>query len=161
MNRTKLLTIAVIGLLLLNFGLLGMMILRKPPGLPHGEIPHHEGGPKRIIIERLHLDAAQQSQYETLIEEHRSASGKLNEASRELHKDLYTLLAADPVDTAKADSLILQIAENQKATDKLNFAHFQDIKALCKADQLAEFKLLTEELAGLFAPKGPPPPPHQ
>lgn len=63
MNRTKLLTIAVIGLLLLNLGVLGMMFLSKPPHPPMPPEMHggpRPDGPKQIIIDRLHLDAAQQ-----------------------------------------------------------------------------------------------------
>jgi protein CpxP len=160
MNRTKLLTIAVLGLLVLNTGTLGMLLLRGPAHHPHGDMPPPPPGegPKRIIIERLHFDEAQQKQYEALIDDHRKRTAELHEASRNLHKELYSLLAADTADKAKADALILQIAENQKATDHLNFDHFRQIKAVCRPEQLSDFNRLSEELSELFAPKGPPPP---
>ncbi|MCW3102805.1 MAG: hypothetical protein JWO09_1245 [Bacteroidetes bacterium] len=162
MNRTKLLTIAVIGLLLLNTGTLGMLLLRGAEHHPHGDMPPppRGEGPKRIIMERLHFDEAQRRQYEALIDGHRKRSDELHEASRYLHKELYSLLAADTADKAKADALILQIAENQKATDNLNFDHFQQIKAICRPEQLNDFKELSEELSELFGPKGPPPREH-
>jgi periplasmic protein CpxP/Spy len=156
MNKTKLLAIAVIGLLVLNFGTLGVLLLHKPPHPEHGEMPPPNGeGPKRIIIERLHFDDAQQKQYETLIDEHRSKTRELNETSHGLHDQLFSLLKNDPVDKTKTDSIIQQIADNQKAIDNLNFEHFQKIKALCKPEQIKDFNELADELAKLFAPKRP------
>lgn len=164
MNRTKLLTIAVIGLLLINLGTLGVLLVQKPGRPPHGPLsppPHKHGeGPRQLIIDRLHFDAEQQKQYDVLINEHRIKTDELHEASRDIHNELYSLLKADTIDRTKADSLILQIADNQKAVDNLNFSHFQEIKKICKPGQFGDFNELAGELAGLFGPKGPPPPKH-
>lgn len=157
MNRTKLLTIAVIGLLLLNFGILGVMFFGKPSHPPMH--PPHGGpkgeGPKQIIIERLHLDATQQKDYELLIVDHRSKTDELHEASKELHDKLFSLLKGDTINQRDSDSLILEIANNQKAIEDLNFAHFGAIKKLCKGEQVAFFNELVDDLGRLFAPKGP------
>jgi periplasmic protein CpxP/Spy len=161
MNRTKLLTIVIVCLLLLNFGTLGILFFSKPGGPPHGGMGpgHGHGGPKRVIIERLHFDEAQQKQYESLIEEHHSKTDELHDASGKLHKELYSLLTEAVPDKAKADSLVIQISENQKAMDYLNFDHFQKIRAICRPEQISDFNSLALDLSGLFGPKGPPPPP--
>lgn len=159
MNRTKLLTIAVIGLLLLNFGILGVMFFGKssqpPMHPPHGG-PKGEG-PKQIIIERLHFDALQQKDYELLVVEHRKKTDELHEASKELHDELFSLLKGDTINQRESDSLVLEIANNQKAIENLNFDHFNAIKNLCKAEQIGYFNELVDELGRLFAPKGPRP----
>lgn len=159
MNRTKLLTIAVIGLLLINLGTLGVLLMQKPGRLPHGQLspPKRGEGPRQLIIDRLHFDAEQQKQYDVLITEHRTKTDELHEASRDMHNELYSLLKADTIDRTKADSLILQIADNQKAVDNLNFDHFQEIKGICKPGQVGDFNELANELSRLFGPKGPPP----
>ena len=157
MNRTKLLTIAVIGLLLLNFGILGVMFFGKPshpPMHPNGG-PKGEG-PKQIIIERLHFDATQQKEYEVLVVEHRTKTDELHEASKKLHDELFSLLKGDTINQGQSDSLILEIANNQKAIENLNFDHFNAIKKLCKGEQVGYFNELAGELARLFAPKGRP-----
>ena len=157
MNRTKLLTIAVIGLLLINLGTLGVMMMHKPPRPPHGEMPPPNGeGPKQMIIDRLHFDNAQQKQYQVLIDEHKKKTNELHDASKELHDQLFSLLKTDVVDKAKADAIIQQISDNQKAIDNLNFDHFQKIKSICKPEQVKDFNELAGELAGLFGPKDPP-----
>ena len=162
MNRTKLLTIAVIGLLLINLGTLCVMIMHKPPGPPQGNMPPPHGpngeGPRQIIIDRLHFDTNQQQQYEVFISEHRNKTDDLHDASKELHNQLYSLLKNESIDKAKSDSLIQQIADNQKEIENLNFTHFQKIKTLCKPEQLEYFNELAGELSELFGPKGPPPP---
>lgn len=158
MNRTKLLTIAVIGLLLLNFGILGVMFFGKssPPPMhpPHGG-PKGEG-PKQIIIERLHFDATQQKEYEVLVVEHRSTTDELHEASKELHDELFSLLKSDTINQRQSDILISEIANNQKTIEDLNFEHFNAIKKLCKGEQVALFDELVDDLGRLFAPKGHP-----
>lgn len=158
MNRTKLLTVAVIGLLIVNLGTLGFLLVNKPqhPMHPPAGGPRGEG-PKKIIIERLHFDAEQQKQYEILIEDHKSKVNDFHEKTRKMHDELYALLGAEPVNKAAADSLMQQIAADQKAIDLVNFDHFEKIKALCKPEQIGYFNELVDELGKLFAPKGGPP----
>ena len=157
MNRTKLLTIAVIGLLLLNLGTMGVMMMQKPPRPPHGEMPPPQGeGPKQMIIDRLHFDASQQKDYELLIVEHHNKTDELHEASKELHDNLYSLLQNAEANATASDSLIVKISDNQKAIENLNFMHFQAIKKLCKGEQVNDFNKLVDELGMLFAPKERP-----
>ncbi len=159
MNKTKLLSIAVIGLLLINLGTLGLMFFKYGP--QHPDHPPRGEGPKKIIIERLNFDAEQQKQYELIIQDHRGKMHELNKNSRELHDELYSLLTNNTIYKVKADSIILNISENQKALDNLNFDHFQKIKAICKDKQLENFNGLVRDLTHLFAPQhgpgnGPP-----
>ncbi|MCE3280658.1 MAG: hypothetical protein K0S44_2849 [Bacteroidetes bacterium] len=161
MNRTKLLTIVIIGLLILNLGILCILFLNKghndhPTGMP----PRGEG-PKKIIIEKLHFDPSQVSSYELLIDVHKKRTRELNDTSKILHKELYTLLNTAHPDTSKANELIRSIADKQMEVDHLNFNHFSDIKNLCKPEQIEYFNSLTEDLAELFGHKGPPPPHHK
>lgn len=165
MNRNKLLTIAVLGLLVLNLGILGVLFLRKPQPPMHGEMgppPPPGEGPKGIIIERLHLDAEQQKAFEVLITDHRAKTQAFQKATREQHDALFELLKTEPVNTVAADSIMQLISGGQKEIDHINFEHFMKIKALCKGDQVEAFNELVEDLGRLFSPKGsaPPPPPH-
>ena len=70
MEKTKLLTVAVIGLLVLNLGTLGFLVLSGP----HGHRPPRDGEPKpqQIISEKLHFDENQKQEYSKLIEGHKS-----------------------------------------------------------------------------------------
>ncbi|QBZ98623.1 periplasmic heavy metal sensor [Flavobacterium sangjuense] len=151
MEKTKLLTIAVIGLLLLNLGTLGFLILKgKDHRLPH------EGGrpePKEVIINKLHFDAQQQENYAELIKWHRGEITRLDDSIRSAKNELYTQLNQAEVNVKTKDSLILLLNSYQKQVEETHFKHFEDIKKLCHQDQMENFKELTQELSRIFAPK--------
>ncbi len=155
MDKIKVLTFAVIALLLLNFGTLGFLLITgaKQEGRP----PRHN--PKQIIIEKLNLDATQQEAYQKLIDWHRSTIDSLDQQIRETKNKLYSQLAQNKVDTKVKDSLILVLANDQKRIEQTHFKHFQDIKNICKPEQLIKFKSLTEELSRIFGK--PPKPRHE
>lgn len=151
MERTKLLTISVIGLLVINLATLGFLFLNGPKG----HRPHHGGRPepKQIIIEKLHFDAAQQKEYDKLIEWHHGEIKRLDDNIRKAKNDLYSQLSSTEINTKTKDSLIVVINTNQKQIEQTHFKHFEDIKKLCHKDQLDDYNSLTEELSRIFAPK--------
>lgn len=161
MERTKLLTLFVIGLFLLNLFTLGFVLLKsdsvrlpdRSQGPPEGE------GPARLIMQRLHFDEQQKQQYQVLIDEHQKQTRLLNEKTARLYRNYYGLLAETPPDSVQANALSQQIADNQRAIAELNFAHFKELKALCRPDQQAYFTQLVDELARLFGRRQHPPPP--
>lgn len=157
MERTKLLTYAVVALLLMNVGIIGWVVFRRPP---HG--PRHE--PKTVIIERLKLDATQQEAYSRLVTAHQQVFFPLRDNGAKLRHEYFDLLKDEAIDAASADSLNRLISDNQYQINQINLQHFKDIKALCNADQKAAFDSFVDEMAALFrtgpGQDGPPPPPH-
>ena len=151
MEKTKLLTIAVIGLLLLNLGTLGFLFLNGPKGHQRPK----EGGPhpKEIIIKKLHFDATQQKDYAKLIKWHHGEITKLDSNIRQAKNELYSQLNQTDTNVKAKDSLIAVINSNQKQIEETHFKHFEDIKKMCHNDQMEDFNELTEELGKLFAPK--------
>lgn len=151
MERTKLLTITVIGLLLLNLATLGFLFMNGPKG----HRPTHGGRPepKEIIIEKLHFDANQQKEYDKLITWHHGEITRLDDAMRRAKNDLYSGLSKDRIDAQAKDSLINVINSSQKQIEETHFKHFEDIKKLCHKDQMDDFNELTEELSRIFTPK--------
>ena len=162
MSKIKLLSIAVVGLLLVNAGILAFLFFRQPsqppmdgPGRPG---PGAGEGPKRIIIERLHFDAEQITQYEKLIAEHRKQISELDKEIRQTKNNLYSTLAS--TSPMSKDSLETRLGEIQKQIESTHYNHFADIKKLCKPEQTENFNELTKELARFFAPgRNLPPPP--
>ena len=152
MTRTRLLSIAVVALVLLNLTTLGVLILRKPPHPEHGK----HGGPKVVIIERLKFDADQVAAYEELIHDHRVKIDALDERMMELRSRLYGAHNALP-----KDSLIAMIGETQEEIERTHADHFGRIRVLCKPGQLPLFDAMTKDLAGYFRPGAPPPGDHR
>ena len=150
MEKTKLLTIAVIGLLVINFGTLGFLLLN---GKGHRLPQAGRQKPKEIIIEKLHFDEAQQKDYAKLIKWHRGEITKLDGNIREAKNELYSQLLQPETNLKAKDSLISVINLNQKQIEQTHFKHFEDIKKLCHKNQMDDFNDLTEELGRIFAPK--------
>lgn len=151
MKKITFLTIVVIVLILLNIVVLGFVFTKENhPSLPEGRRPE----PKDIIIKKLHFDEAQQEKYKAEITKHRKEIRELDKAIRENKHKLYDLLATTYTEQQK-DSLIGVIVDNQRKVEETHFNHFQDIKAICKPDQLEYFNELTRELPKLFAPQRP------
>lgn len=162
MEKTKLLTITVIGLLLLNFATLGFLFISGTKGhKPPHDIPEGRHEPKEIIIERLHFDANQQKEYGQLIEWHRGEIRQLEDSIRVSKNELYMLLNDDKIDEKAKVTLINEIALFQKQIEATHFKHFEDIKKLCKPEQQVYFNELTEEFGRLFYRNKPPRPRHE
>lgn len=161
MERTKLLTFAVIGLLVLNLLTIGVLLLKTTQsqysGRSPGPLPGE--GPVNVIIERLRFDQAQQQAYRKLIVGHQQQMKILSQQSAQLFRDYYSLLIADTLDSGRANALSQQIAANQRALAQLNLTHFGQIKALCHPNQQADFVQLVDDLSRLFGPRRRPPRP--
>ncbi len=142
MNKYKFLILVIIGLLLSN-GVLFFMLIKSH---------QRKGGPKNIIIDKLHFDKEQIKDYEVYIQQHRKATNDNEETMNKLRSNLFKQLKYEQ-DTAKVDSLILIIAKQQYIAEKINYNHFLEIKRLCKPSQQKDFDELTNEIANLFSPK--------
>ncbi len=151
MNKTRLLTILVIVLVVINLLALTALILGRPPGPGPGRMGP---GPRQLVIERLQLDQDQEAAYDKIIEEHQAAIRVEETKMKEAKNALFALLA-QPEYTEK-DTLIQQIGAIQEEIEALHFKHFAELKVLCTPEQLPAFNELTNELARLFAPRPRP-----
>jgi len=157
MERTKLLTITIIGLLLLNFATLGFLFMSGPRGHKRpNERPEGRPDPREIIIERLHFDVKQEKEYAELIKWHRGEIKKLDSIIRQTKNELYLQLNQTEVNLKTKDSLITLLNSYQKQVEETHFKHFEDIKNLCHKDQMEDFNELTEDLSRIFVPNKPP-----
>ena len=159
MSKIKLLTIAVIGLMIVNLGMVAFLLLRKPPHPMEGRPPMEQDGPKKIIIDKLHFDKEQAAQYEELINQHQVAIKALNDSIKDAKNELYSSLTNE--NFSGKDSLIAKLGLLQKQVELTHYDHFAAIKKLCKPDQLEDYTSLTKEISRFFTPpkkEGVPPP---
>lgn len=155
MSKIKILTLGLIGMVVLNLATIGFLILNKPR-----MGAERDGGPKNIIIKKLHFDQAQTENYQLLIDEHQLQTESLRRKLMETKKALYQTLNEN--NQALSDSLIGKTGLINTKLEQLNYYHFKQIKQLCKPGQLKYFEQLTKELAQLFnhpnTNQKPPPP---
>ena len=146
------LTLAVVGLLLVNLGLVGFLVLRNPVPPPRDR----QDGPRNVIIEKLELTEAQIVRYDQMIAEHQAEIRRLNDEIRKTKNNLYATLAGD--DQSREDFFISRLGALQRQVESAHYAHFIALKNLCTPNQKDKFNDLTRDLAGYFALPGSPPP---
>ena len=148
MSKTKVLSILVGALIIINAVVLAWVVFgNKQKHRPNGK-RHFE--PKQIIIERLNFSEDQVLLYESTIIEHRETVRKLEEQIKSTKNELYSSLSADSA--TNKDHLMTELSQLLIQMENVHYNHFQEIKSICKADQIDEFKNLTQELARFFAP---------
>ncbi len=150
MSREKLLTIAVIGLLLINACTIGFFFFAKPPHGPGGPPPFGKREPKNQIVETLHFNEQQVADYENLIAQHRQTIRELNDRIFEVKSSLYQLLGREK--GVQKDSLIQAMGALQMQIETTHYNHFKDIKTLCTPEQQIYFDSLSAHLANFFNP---------
>lgn len=158
MSKIKLLTIAVVALLMVNIGIVVFLFTKKAPMPPdggplmgmQGRPPGKDVGPKIIIIERLQFDKEQIQAYEKLIQVHQVAIELYGDSIKVAKNNLYQSLQTKNL--LSNDSLINKLSRLQKQIELVHYNHFVELKKICKPEQLVAFNALTEELAGFFAP---------
>lgn len=148
MSKTKLLSITVIVLILINIATLAFFFFKAPR--PMGKM-----NPKSIVIEKLHFDDKQVVSYDALIKVHQEEIKQLNDAVLKTKNNLYSELSKTDNKSIK-DSLFVQLASLQNEIEKTHYNHFLDIKKLCKPEQIKDYNALTNELSKIFSPKPPP-----
>ncbi|MDP3928370.1 MAG: hypothetical protein Q8R57_05070 [Bacteroidota bacterium] len=113
-------------------------------------------GPRDTIIERLNFDIEQISIYDTLIHGHRRQIRAQEKSLHETKNSLYQLLKTDTLDRLQAALLLEKIAQIQMNIERIHISHFNDIKNICKPNQLPQYIKLVDELAKLFNHKRKP-----
>jgi protein CpxP len=98
----------------------------------------------------LHFDDNQIIEYEKIIKVHRNTITTIDDSIKVAKNELYQLLNSETINLEKKDSLYSKLANYQRQVEITHFNHFLEIKAICKKEQLADYKTLTEELSKIF-----------
>lgn len=144
MNKTKIFGIIALCFFLLNLSLIFLLFSNNPTHPKRKQ-------PREIIIRELDFNAAQIKQYDWLIHQHRKQMRTANHQLMRVKNTLYNTLKVENT-TLKVDSLFVDLEKVHLKIEKINYHHFQQIKAICYPNQLDKFKRLTSKIARLFAP---------
>lgn len=150
MKRETLLTSAVIALLLLNFGTLGFLLLRKP-----GHPPEGLRRIDRRIVETLSLNDVQKQQFDQLKKAHHEKMLRSDQDYRSALENYFNQLKNDNAAPAMLDSLQAIATGIQRERSTNTYQHFQELKALCTPEQRKAFDSLIPELMDIILPHRP------
>jgi hypothetical protein len=148
MNKTKVLTIAVIALFLINIVTLSFLSFNGPKNNDRKQ-------PKEIVIHKLGFDKNQITEYEILIKNHKTNINRLDNQIKNSKNKLYQQLNL-PENKVVTDSILNSLNLYKSEIELVHFNHFLDIKKICKPEQLDNYNELTQELSKIFAPKRMP-----
>lgn len=146
MTKSTFNTFVIIGLLVSNLILAGFLFFGKPH-------PNRQK-PREKVIQVLGFDDAQIARYDVFIKKHRAQVTDFEKKAFEAKTALYECLNGS--DLSKRDSLLESLASMQFAIETIHYKHFEEIKSICRPDQLANFATLTEDLVSIFNHKKPP-----
>ena len=156
-TQTRILSLLVLVLGLLNVGLLMALWLEQPGGLQ----PDHPamGGPvAAYVVRELRFTSAQQEQYAVLRQAHHTAMRQLLPALAASREQLFTGLArpGSNTDAAAHARQLDRIAALERRIDSLTYAHFAQVGRVVTPAQLPRWQQLAPTLPHLLQQQRPP-----
>jgi len=134
-SNNKILTIAVVLLLLVNIALVIFMVKGRKPG----DRGRGKEDPFEMMAKELNMTEQQKKDYKEQKEQHFKNIKPLFDSVRAAKTAFYALIK----DTAANDSTLAvygqKISEKQAAIDKLTFAHFKKVRNLFTPEQQPKF----------------------
>ncbi|WP_366184686.1 hypothetical protein [Flavobacterium ovatum] len=146
MSKIKVLTISVIALVILNLGMIVFFVIKSKGNRDH------RAGVRKMIIEKLDLDAKQTEQFVALVERHTTKIDSINQEIKLTKENLYEQLVAPEVNSRVKDSLITVLSDYQRTIEKAHFDHFLKVKKICNTpEQQENYKELVKKLGEIFS----------
>ena len=134
-SSNKILTIAVVLLLLINVALVIFMMKGRNKGADKNEKPD----PFAMMVKELDMTDQQQKDYKAQKEEHLKNMKPLFDSVRAAKTAFYALLKDSTVSDSTLAAYGQKISERQSAIDKMTFAHFKRVRTIFTPDQKPKF----------------------
>jgi Spy/CpxP family protein refolding chaperone len=152
--RQRWLLVLVAILLLTNIATLSIYWFKKPN---HDGGPGHEPGTRekrmgQFMVDQMKFDTIQEASYWKLRDSMISTQRPVMDSIRDAKKRFFDLLnQSNPTDSALI-TRSNEVAELQKKLDLATFHHFQNVRALCRPDQLQQFDTVIKEIVNRMTP---------
>lgn len=143
-EKSKILTIAILGLLILNFATLALLIFHRP----HVQFPMEHSGFKNhgFIEKELNMTDVQKTEFNKLREEHKAAVMQIQDSIKSLKDRLLEQLKSNSPDTMLVNRIAGAIGENQKRLELATFYHFDKVRKLFNDEQREKFDKITKDM---------------
>ncbi len=135
-SNNRILTVAVLLLLVANIILVFMLVKGKGPKESGRQ---GRGEPFELMAKELKMTDQQKNDYKLLREEHQKKVKPLFDSLRAAKTAFYDLMKLDTVSDSLVNLYGQQIAQRQIAIDKVTFAHFKKVRSLFNPDQLPQY----------------------
>jgi protein CpxP len=135
-SSNKILTVAVVLLLLVNIALVVFMMQGRKK---KGDKMHGKGEPFEMMVKELGMSEQQQTDYKAMKEEHMKSIRPLFDSVRSAKTAFFALTKQADVSDSLVNVYSQRITEKQSAIDKLTFAHFKRVRTIFTAEQQPKF----------------------
>ena len=136
-STNKILTIAVVLLLLTNIALVVFMV--KGRNHRQGRGPGGKGDPFEMMVKELNMTDQQQKDYKQLKEDHFKMIKPLFDSVRAAKTAFFSLIKDSTTTDSTVNVYSQRISERQAVIDKLTFAHFKKVRNLFTPEQQPKF----------------------
>ena len=136
-SNNKILTIAVVLLLLTNIALVIFMV----KGKNRNEDKHSRGRgePFEMMVKELNMTKQQQKEYKQMKEDHFKNIKPLFDSVRAAKTAFFALIKDPAVSDSTVSAYSQKISERQATVDKITFTHFKKVRNLFSAEQQPKF----------------------
>ena len=148
--RQKWLTLLVVILLLTNIITLAFFWSMKPP---HHDFPPNSAKPGErerrmgmFMVNEMKFDKQQENTYWKLRDSMIAHQRPLMDSIRNAKKAFFDLLKVPSPSDSAVTAANGHVAELQQQLDMLTFRHFQQVRTLCKPEQLQKFDTVIKEI---------------
>jgi protein CpxP len=151
--RQRWLLVLVAILLLTNIATLSIYWLKKPSrdSGPH-DPAKKEKRMGQFMVDQMKFDATQEATYWKLRDSMITAQKPLMDSIRSAKKRFFDLLKQPDASDSLLHSRSNEIAEMQKRLDIVTFRHFQNVRSICRPDQLQKFDTVIKEIVNRMTP---------
>ncbi len=142
-STNKILTIAVVLLLLVNIALVVFMLNGKKK---QGSKKHNRVEPFEMMVKELNMTSQQQTDYKAMKDEHFKNLKPLFDSVRAAKTAFYALIKEQNTNDSFVNLYSQRICEKQAAIDKLTFSHFKRVRNTFTPEQQPKFDEFVQKM---------------
>jgi len=142
-SNNRILTIAVVLLLIANIALVAFMVMGKGKG-QRKEMG--KGGPFDKMVKEIGMSETQKKQYDSLREAHFSVIRPLFDSIRSARQSLFKLMKEEKVNDSLVSVYTNRISDKQIHADKQTLYHFREVRALFSGEQQKKFDEFVQKM---------------
>lgn len=152
--RQRWLLVLVAILLLTNIATLSIYWIKKPghDGDPGRDPGNREKRMGQFMVDQMKFDNTQEASYWKLRDSMIVIQKPVMDSIRSAKKRFFDLLNQPDATDSTLISHSNEIADLQKKLDLATFRHFQNVRAICRPDQLQKFDTIIKEIVNRMTP---------
>ena len=141
-SSNKILTVAVVLLLLINIGLVVFMLTGKKKA--GGRPP--KADPFEMMVKELKMTEKQQADYKAMKEEHMKVIRPLFDSVRAAKTAFFGMVKDADVNDSLVNVYSERITSKQAEIDKLTFSHFKRVRTVFTPEQQPQFDAFIQKM---------------